>query len=188
MSKETTPEEEVEETTPTEGSDFEDNSEMSDEAFLAKVNKIEGRNYKSIEAYEKSVKERARAFSEQGQQKKAEEKSNTTSSVADTEVFTELLLVRNPEAELVKEDLEQVAEAKYEGNLLKAYRAESWLQDKAKSLSEKEQKKKESEGKTSTPSFTVDGKKTKLNLSEADRAFMKSRGLTDEDIVKSLNQ
>lgn len=56
--------------------------------------------------------------------------------------FTEMFYSQTPQAELVKEDLQAVAEAKYNGSVYKAWKNEKWMQDKASSL---ENAKKEDE-------------------------------------------
>jgi hypothetical protein len=56
--------------------------------------------------------------------------------------FTEMFYSQIPLAELVKEDLQAVAAAKYNGSVIKAWKNEKWMQDKASSL---ENAKKEDE-------------------------------------------
>jgi hypothetical protein len=164
-------EKETEESTPQDGNDS-----LSDEQFLAKVNEIEGRNYKTVEDYKKTVKHRNEEFAKQGQKKETE---TVTPNLAE-----EILYVREPEAELVKDDIKIVAETKYNGDMLRAYREESWLKDKALLESEKKKQKEESEGKMSAPSSQITGEGKKIKLSDADRKLMASYGLSEEDLIK----
>lgn len=180
MSKEEiTPEEEVK-TTPTDGNDSDDlfddsNDDLSDEQFLTKVNEIEGRNYKSVEDYKKTVKHRNAEFAKKGKKKETEK---VTPNLA-----KEILFVRNPEAELVEADLQEVADAKYKGDYLSAYRNETWLKEKAKIQVEEKKRKELSEGKASDPSSKIQGEKLKINLSNADKRLMDKYGLSEEDLI-----
>lgn len=175
MSKEEiTPEEETQEVTPPEGNDSKD---LSDEQFLAKVNEIEGRNYKSVEDYQKTVKNRNAEFAKLGQKKETEK---VTPSLAE-----EILLVKKPELEFVRDDLRRIADKHYDGDVFKASQEETWLEDKAKNLAEKKRQQLEAEGKLTPPSSQIQGdKNSKIKLSDADKRLMAKYGLSEEDLNK----
>lgn len=91
-----------------------------------------------LEAEMASVKKGvAKFFSEKGRKEKAESSSKATPSHSSDDV-TELFLESKPEAALVKEDLQKIADAKYDGSIIKAWKGEEWLHEKAKALSETE--------------------------------------------------
>lgn len=167
------------ESTHQKGSESERASEksdaISDDAFLKRVNEIEGRNYKSIEAYQKTVKERHKAFSESGQQKESSQEQKTS---YDDEVIEEVALAKYPEAEHVLDQAKDIA-AKTGRSLLKVLREESWLIDKAKSISEAKKEEEESKSKINAPSSRIQ-KETKwdsITPEEVDK-------LSDEDFEK----
>jgi len=114
MSDEITPEEEADldifddtdETTPTEGNEddkdtgvSDKDTKVSDEAFLKRVNEIEGRNYKTIEAYQKTVKERNKDFATKPKETPKEEAPQSS-------VLKGLYFKVNPEAEKIWDKVE----------------------------------------------------------------------------------
>lgn len=133
-------EEEVEETKPSTESESDDATELDalfaddsddedDEDENDKVAKLE----KKIENIEKGVR---KFFSEQGRKAKQEKKVENNEEVkpVPTDDISELFFAQIPQAELVQEDLKTIADAKYGGSILKAWKGEKWLQEKSKAL------------------------------------------------------
>lgn len=90
------------------------------------------------EEYNRLLKGVKKLASIQGQKKeqpreKAESKADVVVSHQDDDV-SELFFAQTPKAELVSEDLKKIAEAKYNGSILKAWKGESWIQEKATAL------------------------------------------------------
>lgn len=99
--------------------------------------------------YKKQV---AKAFSDKGRKEKAakEAPAKEVPTHASDDV-TELFLESKPEAELVKDDLKVIADAKYGGSIIKAWKGETWLHEKASALSADLKAK----GKINAPSTTT---------------------------------
>lgn len=95
----------------------------------------------------------AKFFSERGRKEKAAKEVKATERVPiqSSDDVTELFLESKPEAELVKDDLQTIADAKYNGSIIKAWKGETWLHEKAKALSESERAK----GKIQAPSNEI---------------------------------
>lgn len=90
------------------------------------------------EEYNRLLKGVKKLASIQGQKKeqlkdKVETKADVIVSHQDDDV-SELFFTQIPKAELVSEDLKRIAEAKYGGSILKAWKGESWIQEKATAL------------------------------------------------------
>ncbi|NCC18977.1 MAG: hypothetical protein EOM29_08580 [Bacteroidia bacterium] len=90
------------------------------------------------EEYNRLLKGVKKLASIQGQKKeqpkeKVETKADVVVSHQDDDV-SELFFAQIPKAELVSEDLKKIAEAKYNGSILKAWKGESWIQEKATAL------------------------------------------------------
>lgn len=90
------------------------------------------------EEYNRLLKGVKKLASIQGQKKeqpkeKAESKADVVVYHQDDDV-SELFFAQIPKAELVSEDLKKIAEAKYNGSILKAWKGESWIQEKATAL------------------------------------------------------
>lgn len=103
----------------------------------------------------------AKAFSNKGREKaKVEEKKDTTPEKDDV---SEMFFVQKPEAELVESDLQAIADAKYNGSILKAWKNETWLQEKANSLSEAKKSEEDSKSKITKPS---NGAGSKIDFSK----------------------
>lgn len=90
------------------------------------------------EEYNRLLKGVKKLASIQGQKKeqpkeKVESKADVVVSHQDDDV-SELFFAQIPKAELVSEDLKKIAEAKYGGSILKAWKGESWIQEKATTL------------------------------------------------------
>lgn len=196
------PKEEAKETTPPEGSESEtdleqvisdlfpeDKEEKKDE-FLAQINKIEGRNYKSIDDYAKTVKERSKAFSEQGrkakEEKKEEPKSKDTSV---SPVIKNLYFKANPEAQSVWDDL-VVPEAKRLGkDPFELYETSKYLKGEAKVRFEEAEEKDKNGKKVAKPSSKISGKGGgEAELTDADRALLNRRPGLMEKYNKKYNK
>lgn len=188
-------EEEVQETTPQPGSESDsaieqeldelfsdDNSDSEKEKFLEQINKIEKRNYKSIEDYVKTVKERQKAFSEQGR-KKVEEPKNQP--VIGDRYAEKLLKLENPKSQYVMDELKQVA--KERGiDILEAWDKFSWIRKEADSKAEEAEEQEKNGKKISKPTAKISGKsKGGGELSEADRALLSRRPGLMEKYLKS---
>lgn len=80
----------------------------------------------------------AKFFSEKGRKEKAAKEATEAKKtpIHSSDDVTELFLESKPEAELVKDDLQKIADAKYDGSIIKAWKGETWLHEKAKALSE----------------------------------------------------
>lgn len=99
------------------------------------------------EEYNRLLKGTKKLASEIGRLKsqptKEEEKASPTTTIShqDDDV-SELFFNQTKEAELVSDDLRTIAESKYNGSILKAWKGEGWLREKATAL---EAAKKEDE-------------------------------------------
>ena len=119
----------------------------SEEEVVAKVNKVTGKHYKSIDDVAKSIKSADETIKNLGRQQQVAPQSQT--SPDDIEV---LFYGSAPKAGLVKEDLKIIAEAKYGGSILKAWNNENWIQEKAESLDREERRKATDAKKVLAPS------------------------------------
>lgn len=158
---------------------------VTDEVKLKVVNELEGRvqpgrQYKTLEDYEKSRKEALKAFSQQGRTPKVESPSTPVSDVE--EMFFDM----KPEAELVKSDLEMVAKAKGI-TLIQAWKQETWLHEKSSILSKEAQQRQANARKVIPPSSSAgtgsvpyadlsDDEILSLSPEEAEKAFKAKAG------------
>lgn len=78
----------------------------------------------------------AKFFSEKGRKDKVTTEEKTIEKSTPLDDVAEMFFDSKPEAELVKDDLQMIADAKYNGSILKAWKGEKWLQEKAKSVQE----------------------------------------------------
>lgn len=156
-----TPEEEVE-TNPTQGSESEDaldleslfdaDESQDDGDEEDKVAKLE----KKLENIEKGVR---KYFSENGRKAKQESQKTETPSNTDIDDVSELFFAQVPKAEGVQDDLKSIADAKYNGSILKAWRNEKWLQDKADALDNARKEEEVNKSKIDKPSGYTGGSK-----------------------------
>lgn len=105
----------------------------------------------------KTKKGVAKYFSEKGRKEKAAQAPDTAKKTPTqtSDDVTELFLESKPEASYVKDDLQKIADAKYDGSIIKAWKGETWLHKKAKALSEEEAAKGKIQPPSSqTPSVT----------------------------------
>ena len=106
---------------------------------------------KKIENIQKGVQ---KYFSEQGRKAKQVDEPKVAAEIktVQTDDLSELFYAQVPQAELVQQDLQAIAEAKYGGSILKAWKGESWLQEKSKALSAEKAEEEVNKTKISKPS------------------------------------
>lgn len=168
MSKEDLNQEEEVTTTPNPESESEDATEL--DALFAdddageesdeedKVAKLE----KKIQDIQKGVN---KFFSEQGRKAKQEVKVENKEEVkpVDTDDLSELFFAQIPQAELVQDDLKKIADAKYNGSILKAWKGESWIQDKSKALADAKSEDEANKSRVSKPASGTAPRKTDIS-------------------------
>jgi hypothetical protein len=196
---ETTPKEEAQATPQEEVSEdinFEDifqdeDPQAEQDKFLAQINKIEGRNYKTIDDWSKTNLERKKIadkfYSEQGQREKKEEpKVEKQEFVSNDKYAEKLLKLENPNSQFVMDELKQIS--KERGiDILEAWDKFTWIRKEAEARAEAETETEKDGKKVSKPSSKITGKKSgDTELSEADRALLSRRpGLMDKYIKQS---
>jgi hypothetical protein len=154
MSEEDPTHEEEVPTTPAAGGESEGDSEF-DELFKEIESKEAGEISKEeFDAMKKGV---AKYFSDKGRKTKENAAEAVVPASKETPTHTsddvtELFLESKPEAALVKDDLQKIADAKYGGSIIKAWKGEEWLHDKASALKESEVSK----SKIQSPSGTIE--------------------------------
>jgi len=94
-----------------------------------------------------------------------------------------LFLEQTPEAEEVEKDLKAIADAKYGGSKVKAWREEPWLQDKAKALNDVKKQDEENKSKIDAPDSGISGKVDVTKLTDKDLDDM-----TPKQRLKALNE
>lgn len=139
-----------------------ENINEGEKEFIDKVNNATGKAFPSIEAIAKSLKQQDKDFAEKGQQAKKNVSQNVNDEI---DISEELLLIKNPEAEIVLKDIRAVADSKYGGNKRKAYQEETWLQNKAQIEMQKEENIK----KIKKPSNSVRGVEPSAKVSDEDK-------------------
>lgn len=164
-------EEEVLDTTPANGSESDDALDL--ESLFADESQEESEDdevtqlKKKVENIEKGVR---KYFSDKGRTEKQDVPVKQESNLDDV---SELFFAQVPQAEGVQDDLKKIADAKYNGSILKAWRGESWLQEKATAL---DNAKKEDEVNRSKIDRPSSGSLSKRN----DFSHIK----TDDDVAK----
>jgi hypothetical protein len=148
------PEEEVK-TTPNQEGESDDAKEF--EALFTETDDSENdveTLRKDIEALKKGV---SKFFSERGQTKQVvEPKKQVEVKTEQSDDISELFFAQIPQAELVQSDLKNIADKLYGGSILKAWRNEVWIQDKAKALSDAKKEDEVNKTKISKPSNSVE--------------------------------
>lgn len=97
----------------------------------------------------------AKYFSEKGREKKVEkEPANVTPKQPESQNddVTELFYTTNPKAELVADQLREVADKLYGGSILKAWKNEEFLREKAETLANKKTESEANKAKIGKPS------------------------------------
>lgn len=153
MTEENSNLEEEEISTPAVGDESED-SELED--LFAETGDTVTRE--EFDALKKGV---AKYFSQKGREKTKEAPAPKETPTQPSDDVTELFLESKPEAELVKDDLKTIADAKYGGSIIKAWKGEEWLHAKAQALSEESKAK----SKVQTPSNQIEGEIDFENIS-----------------------
>ena len=181
---ETTPNKEVQKTTPNEEdseNDFDFESLFADESdpeaekakFLSQINKVEGRDYKTIKDWSKTNTDRKKIadkfYSEQGRKKK-EEKSEI-SKPSDFKYAKKLLTIDSPNAKFVMDDIREIAKEKGL-DPLEVWENYTWIRKEAESRALEAGEKEKTEKKVSKPSQKISGTSGGGELSDADRALL----------------
>jgi hypothetical protein len=134
---------------PQDGDDSEDASkqEVSEDTFLARVNKETGKNFKSLDDWKDSLKNLEKAVADKGRNKEKESpKSNT--------VIKRLYFKEVPEAETVWDDVEK--EAKELGvDPFNYYESKKGWQLEAKARFEAQKEEKAAKSKIKNPSNII---------------------------------
>lgn len=108
------------------------------------------------EEYNRLIKGTKKLASELGRLKSqpaTKQETEETNSVShQSDDVSELFYAQVPQAELVSDDLKSIAEAKYSGSILKAWKGESWIQEKALALHSAKSEEELNVSKVSKPS------------------------------------
>lgn len=153
MSNEDLTQEEEVETTPTLESESDDATELED-LFAEHSQEEEATDVDSLKKEIADLKKGlSKFFSENGRKAKQveEKKEEAKPETVPTDDVSELFFNQIPQAELVSSDLKSIADAKYNGSILKAWKGESWIQAKAKALSDERTVNEENKSKISKP-------------------------------------
>jgi hypothetical protein len=131
---------------PEDGDDFDD----SNDEVLAQINKVTGKNYKSVEDFQKSHKALEKAVAQKGREKS--EKSNDFT----TDFMQELYLDKHKELKTVIEDKDLLAQAKEsKHHPIEFLRKSTYWQNEAKARFAKESEKESAEEKMGKPSNSI---------------------------------
>lgn len=159
-----------------------------DQLALEKLNEVTGKNYKSLEDYAKSEKERDKLFSMTPEKREEYLKEKYPEEVKEEDpkpqpkqptkvnVEEELLLSQNPEAKHVLDELRDMAKEK-KTDVLSLYRESKYFQGEAKALETEAKEKEESVNKISDPSNKIESKTDFDNVKDWS-------DLSDKDQVK----
>ena len=104
------------------------------------------------EEYNRLLKGVKKLASEQGRVKQVVKAEEPAPKQLATDDVSELFFAQIPQAELVSGDLRSIADKMYDGSILKAWRNESWIQEKAKSLSDAKIRDEENRSRIAKPS------------------------------------
>jgi hypothetical protein len=135
---------------PQDGDDSQDASkqEVSEDTFLARVNKETGKNFKSLDDWKDSLKNLEKAVADKGRKKEPKEAPKTNS------VIKRLFFKETPEAETVWDDVEK--EAKELGvDPFDHYESKKGWQLEAKARFEEQKEQAEAKGKIKSPSNNI---------------------------------
>lgn len=161
--------------------------EEQESDFLVNLNKLTGKNFKSLNDAAKSIKQVDEMFREKGREKetaKVQEPEQKEVKIPNWAVA--LYLKQNPEYSLVQKKVERVAK-QLGRDALDVYEDPdfSFFKSEAKTLLEEQAEDESNKGKVKSPSAPAKGKKAvnvNLNLSDADRALLAKRGLSEKDV------
>jgi len=184
MTEKDLPLEENEESTLNEESDDE---EVLDDLFPEDADNIDEDapvSRKELNDLRKGIQKLA---TQRGREKSSEQKgAEPVVEEVPSDDLNELFYAQIPKAELVKDDLKAIAKAKYGGSEIKAWKGESWIQDKATVLNDAKKEEEVNKSKISKPSAStgtlrndfsqVKTESDVANLSEKDKvAFFKAQ-------------
>ena len=131
------------------------------------------------EEFNKLIKGVKNLATDKGRKAKAEEETKSEPEAEATEVTSEvpssdigrLFQAQIPETEFVSDDLKQIADAKYNGNIIAAWDGEPWLQEKAKTLNDAKVEEEKNKAKIEKPSTgNVNSKKNLASVKAEDVA------------------
>ncbi len=94
----------------------------------------------------------AKFFSEKGRERVKKEEAPASKPVSQNDDVTELFYATNPKAELVADQLKEVADKLYGGSILKAWKSEEFLREKAETLANKKTESEANKAKIGKPS------------------------------------
>jgi hypothetical protein len=149
-------------------------SESDDSELDALFKEMDSKDEVSREEFDKYKKSVSKYFADKG--RKAKEAAKAIAPVKEipnqssSDDVTELFLESRPEAALVQDDLKIVADAKYGGSIIKAWKGENWLHAKASALAEENANR----SKISTPTNRIEGEfdlKGIAQMSDEDQAL-----------------
>lgn len=157
--------------------------------FLSQINKVEGRDYKTIEDWSKTNTERKKIadkfYSEQGRKKK--EEATETSKPSEFKYAEKLLTIDAPKAKFVLDEIREIAKDKGL-DPLEVWEKYSWIRKEAEARAEEAEDKEKTEKKISKPSQKISGTSGGGELSDADRALLARRPGLMEKYNKQYNK
>jgi len=159
----------------------------SDADFLKRVNEAEGRNYKSVEDWQKSVKNRNDTISKLSAKKKDEAPEKTVT----TPYVERILSIENPEAKYVMEEMKE--EAKRRGvDVIQVWDSSKYFQKEAQTRAAENEKDNENKKRVSSPSQKVPGNPLGVDISKADfeviSKFAKRAKMPVKDFIKKMHE
>lgn len=120
------------------------------------------------EEYNRLLKGVKKLASEQGRVKQVVKAEEPAPKQLATDDVSELFFAQIPQAELVSSDLKSIADKLYDGSILKAWRNETWIQEKAKALSDAKTRDEENRSKISKPSNGTSPSRTDISKVKAE--------------------
>lgn len=171
-----------------------ESKEDKESNFLANLNKLTGKNFKSLKDAAKSIKQVDETFREKGREKKVVEEVEKQTPKTETVIpgwAKALYIQNNPEYQFVQKKVEKIAK-QMGRDPFEVYEDQdfSFFKSEAKSLYEEANESEGNKGKVKNPSSPSQGKtarKSNIVLSEADRALLSQHGLSEKD-VKPLTE
>lgn len=159
--------------------------------LLSNLNKLTGKDFKTIQAAAKSLKEADKAFSNKGREK-AEDKKVEPKTVEPKapssmdKIVTKLYFDANPEASLVWDKVKKVS-SQMGREPIEVYEDDdfSFFKAEAKALYEEQSEDEDNKGKIKSPSSPSRGKGTSSagpKLNDAERALLARYGKTAKDV------
>ena len=179
-------EDDTDKSTPPKG---DDSGKLSDEDFLKKWNEVSGRKDKTLDAVKKHQEEVRKAFSEKGRKKDDDEVEDTKVAPKtvspSNQILEELYFDKHPEAKEYWEEVKKEAKS-LNKDPFELYTSSKFLQGEAKSRYEEKQGDEDAAGRVGKPFGGKPSSKDATagvgNLSSADLALLRRRGLTAKDV------